>query len=140
METFGLNSSLYIVLSLALYFSLLIVLFFSIKSNFRSLFLAKTSELISKIDSGKSISIFAGKVNSSFWQPAKSAAAVGLNSIAKFSSIINRRQKWLIAVKFGESFDIAALVLRKLYTPEPYVVISYSAILFVVFYFILTIF
>ena len=140
MDIPGLSGTVYIILSLALYLLICIILFFSVKSRLRELFLMKCKELFSRLDSGSNLFKMLTKADAAIRKPLMKGISAGLNAISKLSNGIAGRQKWLTGIKFGEAFDVFALILRKLYSPEPFVLLSYSAILFVVFYFILTIF
>lgn len=140
MDMPGLNGTVYVFLSAALYFLVCIILFFSVKSRFRALFTVKCKKVFSRLDRSSNLNKFIEKADLAFLKPLKNGISAGLVLISKLSNEIAGSQKWLKGIKIGEPFDIFALVLRKLYSPEPFVVLSYSAILFVVFYFILTIF
>lgn len=140
METPGLNGTFYIILSAALYLLVIIVLFFTVKSKLREIFLTKCREVFSKLDSSGGLAGLLKRADTAILQPLKNGFAAGVRTLSKLSIALAGRQKKLTGFKFAEVFDIFALLIRKLYSPEPFVVLSYSAILFVVFYFILTVF
>lgn len=140
METPGLNGTFYTILSAALYLLVIIVLFFTVKSKLREIFLTKCREFFSKLDSSGGLTVMLKRADTAILQPLKNGLAAVVRTISKLSNALAGKQKKLNVFNFAEVFDIFALLIRKLYSPEPFVVLSYSAILFVVFYFILTVF
>jgi hypothetical protein len=142
VEVFGSGSTVYYLLTSIFYLVLMVLLFFNVKSKLRDVVVLGFSKLLIRIRKNIGISNVIRIFNNAIIKPIANWTKTAINYISRNSGLINFPEKLISRFEkpvFTWSFDITALVLRKFYSPEPQVVLTYTLISIVAFYFILTI-
>ncbi len=143
MSELFINTALYYILTIVLYLYIVITAVLLISTTVRNFAADIVSKLKAKIPVPEAFKTIIDNIAKYFFAPIGKSVKVIFNFICLTAGYVYKAETWFtseILPELVEPVNYASLILRKCYTNSQTAIITVTALFFVVFYFILSIF